>query len=265
MKKTLFVLACSIACTFNAAADVIKSNVVINQGQVRDYGYATFGDEDTVANLTNDGTINANQIYIYNGFLVNNGIMNDVADEIDEDCYDFISLAETATNGYMINNGTINGRVFIHEGRTLTLNDGSYTAAAEIWSGTLEVNGTVNAEYMYVESGSEVVMTLGSSVNLMGGGLEFYDAKIVLLVDSLIEDSDSTTDFRYLQKNDLFVNFVNESYESDGFTYDTIITLRDAEGNETTRKYYELSVPEPATATLSLLALAGLAARRRRK
>ncbi len=44
-------------------------------------------------------------------------------------------------------------------------------------------------------------------------------------------------------------------------------SFRDAEGNETTRKYSELSaaVPEPTTAILSLLALVGLAARRRRK
>ena len=119
---------------------------------------------------------------------------------------------------------------------------------------------------MYLKDASEVVMTLGSSIDLMGGGLEFYDVKIVLMVDSAITDGDTTTDFSFLNKNDLFVNFVNEAWNSDGFTGDTLITLRDEQGNETTRKYSEISesIPEPTTATLSLLALAAMAARRRR-
>ena len=177
-----------------------------------------------------------------------------------------MSLADTATGGYIENNGTINGRLFIYEGTRLTLNDGSYTAATEILGGTLYANGNVQTEYMYLEDASEVVMTLGSSIDLMGGGLAFYDVKIVLLVDLAITDGDTTTDFSFLNKNDLFVNFVNDSWESDGFTGDTLITLRDEQGNETTRKYSELSesIPEPTTATLSLLALAAMAARRRR-
>ncbi len=92
-----------------------------------------------------------------------------------------------------------------------------------------------------------------------------------MLVDLAITDGDTTTDFSFLDKNDLFVNFVNDSWDSDGFiadgfTGDTLITLRDEQGNETTRKYSELSesIPEPTTATLSLLALAAMAARRRR-
>lgn len=197
--------------------------------------------------------------------------MNDVPDEADQVCYDFMSLADTATGGYIENNGTINGRLFIYEGTRLTLNDGSYTAATEIYGGTLYANGNVQTEYMYLEDASEVVMTLDSSIDLMGGGLAFYDVKIVLLVDLAITNGDTTTDFSFLDKNDLFVNFVNDSWDSDGFivdgfTGDTLITLRDEQGNETTRKYSELSesIPEPTTATLSLLALAAMAARRRR-
>ena len=260
-------MACiaALAGTSNAE-DIIKSDVVINKGETIEYGYLDIGSYNSHGSLTNNGVVNANQIYIYDGYLVNNGTMNDVPDEVDEDCYDFMSLANTATGGYIENNGTINGRLFIHDGRSLTLNDGSYTAATEIWGGTLYVNGNVQTEYMYLEDASEVVMTLGSSIDLMGGGLEFYDVKIVLMVDSAITDGDTTTDFSFLNKNDLFVNFVNESWNSDGFTGDTLITLRDEQGNETTRKYSEISesIPEPTTATLSLLALAAMAARRRR-
>ncbi len=195
------------------------------------------------------------------------GVMNDVADEDDQDCYDFITLADTATGGYIENYGIINGRLFIYEGVSLTLGDGSYTEAVEIWGGSLVIDGCVQTEYMYLEDDSEVIMTLGSSVDLMGGDFEFYNVNIVLLMDSLITDGDMTTDFRYLQKNDLFVNFVDATWERDGFTNDTVITLRDAEGNETTRKYSELSaaVPEPTAATLSFVALAAMVMRRRRK
>ena len=268
MKRTLYTLACvaALAGTSNAE-DIIKSDVVINKGETAEYGYLDIGSYNSQGCLINNGVVNANQVYIYDGYLINNGTMNDVPDEYDEECYDFISLADTATGGYIENNGTINGSLFIHEGTTLTLNDGSYTAATELWGGTLYVNGNVQTEYMYLEDNSEIIMTLGSSIDLMGGGMAFYDVKIVLLIDSAITAGDTTTDFSFLNKNDLFVNFVNDSWMSDGFTDDTLITLRDEQGNETTRKYSEISesIPEPTTATLSLLALAAMAARRRRK
>ena len=267
MKRTLSAILLSTAMAGACIAeDVIKTNVTIDQGKSADYGYLDIGSDTSKGSLTNNGVVNANQIYIYDGWLVNTGTMNDVADEYDEDCYDFITLADTATGGYIENYGTINGRLFIHEGVSLTLGDGSYTEAVEIWGGSLAIDGHVQTEYMYLEDNSEVIMTLGSSVDLMGGGFEFYNVNIVLLVDSLITNGDVTTDFRYLQKNDLFVNYEDATWGREGFTNDTIITLRDVEGNETTRKYSELStvVPEPTTATLSLLALAGLAARRRR-
>lgn len=217
--------------------------------------------------MTNNGIVNANQIYIYNGWLVNNGIMNDVPDEDDPECYDFMSLAGTATDGYIENNGTINGRLFINEGCSLSLSDDSYTEAVEIWGGSLMIDGNVKTEYMYLDDNSEVILTLGSSVDLMGGKFELYDVNLVLLIDSPLADGDTSTDFRYLQQDKMFVNYVDATWGKDGFTSDTIITLRDADGNETTRKYSELSaaVPEPTTATLSLLALCGLAARRHRK
>lgn len=265
MKRTLYTLASLVALAGTGNAE-IHSDVVINENETATYGYTNIGSESTHGSLINNGVVNANQIYIYDGYLVNNGTMNDVPDEDDEECYDFMSLAGTATGGYIENNGTINGRLFIYEGTRLTLNDGSYTAATEILGGTLYANGNVQTEYMYLEDASEVVMTLDSSIDLMGGGLAFYDVKIVLLVDLAITNGDTTTDFSFLDKNDLFVNFVNDSWESDGFTGDTLITLRDEQGNETTRKYSKLSesIPEPSTATLSLLALAAMAARRRR-
>lgn len=264
MKKTLIAL---FALSGVAVGDIIKTNVTVELGKSADYGYLEIGSHNSQGSLTNHGVVNANQIYIYDGWLVNNGIMNDVPDEMDEECYDFLSLSDTATGGYIENNGTINGRLFIHEGRTLTLGEGSYTEAVEIWGGCLEIDGRVKTEYMYLDDNSEVIMTLGSSVDFMGGDFELYDVKLVLLVDSILADGDTTTDFRYLQKDDLFVNYVDATWGRDGFTSDTVITLRDAAGNETTRKYSELSaaVPEPATTTLSLLALCGLASRRRRK
>lgn len=267
MKKLLLTVA--LASMLGTSKAAILTDVSIAKDETKNYNYEKIGSDDGVkGSLTNNGEVNANQIWICDGYLVNNGTMNDVPDEVDDTCYDFITLAETATGGYIENNGVINGRVFIQADTTLSLNNGSYTDAIEIYeNGILNVNGSVQTKFLYLDDAAEVVMTLGSSIDLMGGEFEFYDVNLVLLLDSVIEAGDTSTDFSYLNKKDLFVNFVNKSWESDGFTGDTMITLRDGQGNETTRKYSELSVvvPEPATTTLSLLALVGLAMHRRRK
>lgn len=171
MKRTLYTLASLVALAGTGNAE-IHSDVVINENETATYGYTNIGSYNSHGSLINNGVVNANQIYIYDGYLVNNGTMNDVPDEADpEGNDDFMSLAATATGGYIENNGTINGRLFIHEGTSLTLNDGSYTAATEIYGGTLYANGNVQTGYMYLEDASEVVMTLDSSIDLMGGRL----------------------------------------------------------------------------------------------
>ena len=72
-----------------------------------------------------------------------------------------------------------------------------------------------------------------------------------------------TVDQLSLNDNQMFVFAWSSSAVTDWSTGDTEITVKNIALNATTSA--TPSVPEPATATLSLMALAGLAARRRRK
>ncbi len=85
MKPTLSAILLSVAMAgAGTAEDIIKSDVTVAQGVSAGYGYLGIGSENSTGSLTNNGEVNANQIYIYDGWLVNNGVMNDVADEDDQ-------------------------------------------------------------------------------------------------------------------------------------------------------------------------------------
>ena len=62
------------------AEDIIKSDVVINKGETAEYGYLDIGSYNSQGSLINNGVVNANQVDIYDGYLINNGTMNDVPD-----------------------------------------------------------------------------------------------------------------------------------------------------------------------------------------
>ena len=95
---------------------------------------------------------------------------------------------------------------------------------------------------------------------MQGNSLIFEGGKIVLLYDGDLTDS------TVINKNDLFVNYTLGMYNVD-YGDDMVVTVVGTNNvsHEMTIKELSSTVPEPATATLSLLALAGLAARRRRK
>ena len=247
-------------------ADTISSNVTVAENASKEYGYLTIDG----GNLTNNGKVTADNIYIANGNIVNNGLMSD---KDADDLYDFVTFADA--NGTFTNNGRIEGNLSIIYGR-LELNDGSYIKTLDVYDAdspeegvSVYLNGNVSVDSLYLGDNTEFIFALDSSIDLGGGNFEFYDVKLVLMVDSDLTAGDSATDYSTLLTQNLFTNFVNSTWTgggATGFTGDTLITLRDAEGDEVTRTYSEVSanIPEPATATLGLLALAALAARRRR-
>lgn len=261
MKKTFALLALIAAGT--TQADTISSNVTVAENASKEYGYLTIDG----GNLTNNGKVTADNIYIANGNIVNNGLMSD---KDADDLYDFVTFADA--NGTFTNNGRIEGNLSIIYG-SLELNDGSYIKTLEVYDAdspeegvSVYLNGNVSVDSLYLGDNTEFIFALDSSIDLGGGNFQFYDVKLVLMVDSDLTAGDSATDYSTLLTQNLFTNFVNSTWTgggATGFTGDTLITLRDAEGDEVTRTYSEVSanIPEPATATMGLLALA---ARRRR-
>lgn len=166
----------------------------------------------------------------------------------------------TATGG-MTNAGTIEGTTWIHgDGAQLTAVDGSTMQTVFLYNGSLVIEGAVNSGKIsdYGVGGGEIVFTMDGVLNMNGKVVSLTNTDIVLLVDFDITDGDLTSDFSFLQKDDFFINAGATTFGSN-----TTIVLRDSEGHEAVREV--ASIPEPTTATLSLLALAALAARRRRK
>ena len=268
MKKTIFLALAFVSSLASfSAAESITTNMVIDRNVQKDFSYVTVGngyvDENAKSgSLVNEGLIKADQIYIQNGFLVNNGTIAN--HEPYEDILDGDLLVMWDEDGYLTNNGRIEGYVRAGAG-TLNLTNGSYTQVVDVYAGTqLFVDGNITMEYLYLDDDCEVTFTLDSSIDLSGGVLEIYDARLVLLIDEEIKNGDTETDFSYLNCN-LFTNFSDNPYGGGIFSDKISVTIRDANGNEATRSYSSLSVPEPATATLSLMALAAFAARRRRK
>lgn len=281
MKRTFTIL---MLVTMGAVQAAITGEYTVQQNQTATYGYEDIGINTeeygtpnyTPGNLINRGQVNAQQININAGNLINYGTVSDL-DETDIMDGDLLAINDNSGQSYIDNYGRIEGYVRIGYG-ALYMREGSYAQAVDVSSygekpSRLVVEGDVKVDYLYLDENVEVTMTLGSSVDFSGGKFEFYDAKVVVLVEDSLTSGDTTTDFSYLQVDDLFVNFVNNTWGENGgwgagagFTEDTLITLRDGENNEVVRPYSQLhTVPEPTTATLSLLALAGLAMRRKRR
>lgn len=231
-----------------------------------EFGPGYFGAKENMV-VQNDGKISAAEITVSGSTQVTNtGTMS--ADEITvSGSEQFVNegtveayLTLTATGG-MRNEGQIEGTTWLNSAdTTLTAVDGSSMQTLFLTSGSLNVEGVVDmfGDLLEHNSSADIVFTMDGSLDMNGNAITLNGSSIVLLVDCDITDGDTTTDFNFLNKSDLFTN-----YTSDTFSGDTEIVLRDAEGHEAVRAYKTL--PEPTTATLSLLAMAALAARRRRK
>ncbi len=203
------------------------------------------------SSVTNNGTISASEITL-NGeaTLTNSGT-------IKSDIWFNLEDAAQATNS-----GTIDSRIWMEDNSSLTLETGSETLKLLYvgYESTLNIDGDVsmkgglNTAYA---TAAEIVFTLGSSIDLGGNALTLDpDITLVLVVDGTVDENTTVT------AQSLFTN-----YDEDNSTISDsmVVYLRGSDGSQVTTTLGAITVPEPTTATLSLLALAALAARRRRK
>lgn len=208
--------------------------------------------------ITNHGSFYATSIAIgddnSNSSMTNYGVLIDA----DASPYDgeYGLLHITGSNGQVTNYGSIQGISTITYGILYAMNDSVYDGIDVYGSGTLNVNGniTINGDLYLNDEDSVIVFSEGSCVDLNGGILSL-SGNIVLTVDYEVNDSMTIT------KDTFFVNYDNQWSD---FSDETVITIKGL-NSETTRTVAQLAaVPEPTTATLSLLALVGLVYRRRR-
>ena len=245
----------------NSSTDV----KITNGGELRlENDLTYFGDQNS-ANKNRNLTVEIGEdakLYVTDA-EVNNGatITNDGTIEIGE-----YGMLEIIGKGSAVNNGEINGETWLHDGGMLTATDGSTMgsvylgAGADENDGTLIISGNVsmtgNLE-AFNGAGAQIVFTLDGVLNMNGNAVILDGAQIMLTVDGSVTDS---TQFGELT---LFNNYGEDS----DITDDTLVVIKGSDGTTSIRTVGNINsvVPEPTTATLSLLALAALAARRRRK
>ena len=174
------------------------------------------------------------------------------------------ALLITIAGGEFVNYGTTDSSILV-DGGTLTLDEG-VLADITLNSGSIVVNSdsttgslTLNGGTIIFEENAKLTLVDGAELNLTNTVIEVLVSEETLagLKDgssdpvTLFETQDVTTDLKGIT-----VNF------TDGTNDLTAKVEGTADG---TGVVITTIVPEPTTATLSLLALAGLAARRRRK
>jgi MYXO-CTERM domain-containing protein len=157
-------------------------------------------------------------------------------------------------NGKFINEGKMEMNLYVSGGE-LTALDGATFGDIYADAGTITVEGTVNADSLTLASAADVdaqlklVLGAGASLNVdYLAGFENFD-EIIITIDNYTDGMIISSGHQYIV----------------GADADTKVTVVDSEGNVLATNVAISTVPEPATATLSLLALAALAARRRRR
>lgn len=210
----------------------------VTKGGEAAFAKTVMGASGVDVNIDSTSTFSSDLIEVKNGSLDNDGTITAYTEDSEEAMLKLIG-------GSVVNNGTIEIDTMIDSG-ALTLN-GGLMADITMNGGELNVEGYSKTESLTLNGGM-VRFSEGSVLDLQGNELVLNGAKLVLMV---------ADDAPLSEKYTLFTN-ASKDVEFN-------ITLVDAQGNDRGSATGVASIPEPTTATLSLLALAGVVARRRRK
>lgn len=227
----------------------------------------------TVDSMTVGGTVENNGSLAVAGMevadggtFINNGSFNGIQEAAlaSEDGIAALDNTEsmmniTITGGQVLNYGTLNGSISV-EGGILELLEGN-VGAITMTAGDIIVKSDSNVDSITLNGGT--ITFEDGAILTVANGVELNGAKVFVSVDSLedivsgaeitlFDDATGTLEF-----NDTLVTFVDANGEETQATVNGAAT-----GGSIT---VNAVVPEPTTATLSLLALAALAGRRRRR
>ena len=212
--------------------------------------------------INQNGDIKASDIYI-TGTLVNNGTINKT---------DGNSLLEIV-GGKVENNGIINMNISMTGGE-LTALDGKAFADITATSGTIYLGENITMGTLTLGVDANIASTF--ALRNQQNGVTVYVGEGGAQVNKLVIKGDNVT---FVAKTDGTLADITEPITlfSIGTDYDLSkakLVIEDSTGEKTEVAFTDNqngtvtitgSIPEPTTATLSLLALAALAARRRRK
>ena len=233
-----------------------SNNGVASSINLAQYTYIGYNGNCTM-NLTEGAEANINGIGISTLSKVNVGIGSSI-NKVEGIAEGWISV----DGGELENSGTISAYTQLNSG-TLTMNEGATSAYLQALGGTLEITGDVTFTGDAELSNVDFIFANGVEIDLSGCDFTFTGGSITITLPDAVAmayaaEADASQ-FGLVFKNAGTVSgLVGQE-----------VTVQDAAGNTTTYTLTQddvvvQAVPEPATATLSLLALAALAARRRR-
>jgi len=208
-------------------------------------------------NIAAGAVVTVSSITIDGGSIVNNGTINGVVSMAMRSAGETINI----TDGELVNSGTINASINM-SGGTLVAEAGSEIAGISATGGDILVEGDFtmtgdmvldgDAELIFADADFtidlgeyDVVFTGNSSIALTLGDADI--SEVVLFTGA---------------KDDTYSGYKVALLDEEGNSTGTAVLEYNEDGTVTLGA---AAVPEPTTATLSLLALAALAARRRRK
>ncbi len=276
-----------------SGAGTINVNGALSANEVRVGGESklNLNEDVTVNNLTQSGkgkvtvaegkTLTTGGMTIEGGVFENHGTVSGAATQAMLADADFFLI--TISGGEYVNHGTMEGSILM-DGGTFTMENGAVAGGLTATSGTIYLNGDVtftgkvilgtessvstfallkatnsgsDALTLYINQGATInadELTVGSGTNIavvLNKGVEYTEGMELFTVSGT--DADQVAAVQSELGSKLSVYEYGNTEGPAAYTGGAI-------GSITTTV-----VPEPATATLSLLVLAALAARRRRK
>lgn len=242
-------------------ASIQASNVTLSDGTLSTEG-------DTV---TNSGALVVEKLVVNSGVFVNDGSIKALASQADAASImlsgNGTDFAVVINGGEFKNYGDCDENILV-DGGTLTLKDATVDGEVVVNAGTVNVTSNSTLTSLTLDADAVLNVSEGAIVTLTeDDGLTIADGATIMVTVSteMLEklDNQEFTLFSGNVSNLTNANIVFTDNNEETEDKQANISLGSTSGS--IRVDSTVAIPEPATATLSLLALVGLAARRRRR
>lgn len=242
-------------------ASIQASNVTLTNGTLSTEG-------DTV---TNSGALVVEKLVVNSGVFVNDGSIKALASQADAARImlsgNGTDFAVVINGGEFQNYGDCDENILV-DGGTLTLKDATVDGEVVVNAGTVNVTSNSTLTSLTLDADAVLNVSEGAIVTLTeADGLTIADGATIMVTVSteMLENLDNQefTLFSGNVSNLTNANIVFTDNNEETEDKQANISLGSTSGS--IKVDSTVAIPEPATATLSLLALVGLAARRRRK
>ncbi len=216
-------------------------------------------DMKTQGTVDNAGTVKVGSLEVSDGVFNNTGTVESLADS---DA--MLQTIIVSGQGEYQNFGTTELGILVENGGSVTLGADSSVGAIEMNNGNITVAGdsttgslTLNGGTITFENNAAITLQQGATVSLSG-----VDIVIAVSSDTLAGLAEGFSYQLFDGDSDTSALDNSQITFTDGTERVTAVVSGAQEGGKVTVSQV---IPEPTTATLSLLALAALAARRRRR